>query len=214
MILKTHQTGPARAAANTLKLLVLVPHRDARLLLRKWSGALFAAGVSGAWSFPWAAPLALLSSPLSAGEMKHCARILREQSLAGGNDGKIKTGPAALAAFPAGILCGGAVFGPVLELAVPGESFAANAAEKIMHRFSPPVLGAAFVWGSTGKNSAIPPPPALSFRAVALTHMIYRPLVLEKGAGGVLPDRDCSFEWKTGKPYWLPPVKKDKRQME
>ena len=210
--MKTHQTGPAGAAVNIITLLVLVPHRDTRLLLRKWSGALFAAGLAGGWSFPWAAPLACLSSPLSAGELKHCAQVLREQSLAGGNGGKITTGPAALAAFPAGSPCGGAVFGPVLELAVPGEAFAANAAGKITHRFSPPVLGAALVCGSAGETRAVPPPPALSFRAAALAQMICRPLFTGNGADGVLPDWGCSLEWKIGKLYWLPPVKRDKRR--
>jgi hypothetical protein len=217
-ILKTHQTGPARAAVNVIKLLVLVPHRDARLLLQKWSGALFAAGLPGAWSFPWVAPLALLSGSLSPGELKHCALVLREQSLAGGNNGKIKTGPALSAAFPEGCPCGGAVFGPVLELAVPGEAFAANTAGKITRRFSPPVLGAALVCGSAGENRAVPPlpalffgPPALSFRAAALAQMICRPMLT---GDGVLPGCGCSFEWKIGKLYWLPPVKRDRRRGE
>jgi hypothetical protein len=46
-----------------LRLLVLVPHRDARLPLRAWSASLFAAGLPGAWSFPWVAPLARLKRP-------------------------------------------------------------------------------------------------------------------------------------------------------
>jgi hypothetical protein len=178
---------------GSFRLLVLIPHRDSRLLLRGWSAALFSAGFSGAWSFPWAAPLAALSRPLSEAELKHCALVLREETLAGGKDGKIKTGPAAGIAFPGG---DAAVFGPVLELAVPDRALSAAAA-KIAARFSPLVLGAALV--RSGETPALPvPPPDVSFRAAALANMICRPL-----------SADCySLEWKIGKPCWLPPVKK------
>jgi hypothetical protein len=190
-------------------------------LLRAWSGALFAAGVYGAWSFPWAAPLAILSRPLSAGELKHCARALREQSLAGSNDGKIKTGPAACAAFPAG--CFGAaegsaaLFGPVFDIAVPSGLFPARVSGKIIRRFSPPVLGSALVWGSAPAQNALPGPPELSFRAAALANMIFRPLGAGDGGGDIsiggadTQIGDCSFEWKIGKLYWLPPVRSGKR---
>ena len=204
--MKTHQTGPFRQS-GALKLLVLVPHRDARLPLRAWSGALFAAGVYGAWFFPWAAPLAILSRPFSADELKHCASALRERSLAGGNDGKITAGPAAAQVFPAG--CFGeaegdaALFGPVLNIAVPPELFSDNEAGKITCHFSPLVIGSALVRGFDTEKSALPPPPRLSFRAAALANMIFRP----RGAG----EGGCSFEWKTGKLYWLPPVKKKQR---
>jgi hypothetical protein len=194
-ILKTHQR---RRAAETLTLLVLVPHRDARLPLRAWSAALFAAGVAGAWSFPWAAPVAVLSRPLSAEELRDRARALRDFSLAETGGGKIKTGPAARAAFPGSVLGGAAIFGPVLD--IPAGLFSAEASEKIIRPVSPPVLGAALVWDSGAAE--YPAPPALSFRAAALANMIYRPL----GSGGV------SFEWKIGKPHWLPPVKNSGRR--
>ncbi|GHV94332.1 hypothetical protein AGMMS50293_06520 [Spirochaetia bacterium] len=211
MILKTRRHSP-------LTLLVLVPHRDARLLLRRWSGTLFSAGCPGAWSFPWAAPLALLSRPLSVGELKHCAHILREESLTAGKNGKIKTGPAAFAAFPQGSLPGedAAIFGPVLNLEIPDSSFTANAAAKIIHRFSLPTLGAALVRYSgdasaaAARNAAVggadfPPAPQLSFRAAALANMSYRPLFSIEGA---MPDSAYSFEWRISELHWLPPVRK------
>ena len=194
--MKTHQR---RCVAEVLTLLVLVPHRDARLPLRAWSAALFAAGVAGAWSFPWAAPVAILSRPLSAGELRSRARALRDFSLAGNGNGKFKTGPAARAAFPESPLGGAAIFGPVLD--IPAGLFSAEVSEKIIRPVSPPVLGAALVWDSGAAEHPVPP-PELSFRAAALANMIYRPL----GSGGV------SFEWKMGKLHWLPPVKNNRRR--
>jgi hypothetical protein len=187
------------------------------LLLRRWSGTLFSAGCPGAWSFPWAAPLALLSRPFSAGELKHCAGILREESLTGGKNGKIETGPAAFAAFPQGSLPGedAAIFGPVLNLEIPDSAFTANAATKIVHRFSPPTLGAALVRYSgdastAARNAAaagtgFPPVPQLSFRAAALANMSYWPLFSKEV---VMPDSGYSFEWRIGELHWLPPIRK------
>jgi hypothetical protein len=155
--------------------------------------------------------VAVLSRPFSAAELKRCAGALREQSLAGDNDGKIKTGPAARAAFPAGCFGeageGAALFGPVLDIAIPPGVFSDNESEKIMRHFSPLVLGSALVRGAGTEKSVLPPPPRFSFRAAALANMIFRPLGTGDGgaAGG------CSFEWKIGKLYWLPPVKKRRR---
>ena len=197
MILKTHRHSGQLSAAKTLRFLVIVPHRDARLPLRSWSGSLFAAGLNGAWSFPWAAPLAVLSHPFSAEELKHCARALRELTFSEGRDGKIKTGPVSRAAFPGGNT---AVFGPVLDIAVPDSIFPVGAAGKILHRFSPPVLAAALV---RPPETAVTTPavPALSFRAEALANMVYRPLF---AGDSVLSNGGYSFEWKIGKLCWLP----------
>jgi hypothetical protein len=220
-ILKTREEGRQISGAGAFRLLVLIPHRDARLPLRSYSGALFSAGFYGAWSFPWVAPLALLSRPFTAGELKHCACALRGQSLAGGRDGKIKTGPAARAVFP--LSCTGkergeaAVLGPTLDIVLPDAAFTAEAAVKIRYRFSPLVLGAALTWSS---GSAPPETPVLSFRAAALANMIYRPL--PDAEAGVSSDdslRDAgpqdaafegaySFEWKIGKSIWLPSIRK------
>jgi hypothetical protein len=191
----------------------LVPHRDSRRRLRDWSASLFAGGFSGAWSFPWAAPLAVLSRPFSAGELKHCARRLREAArLGGGNsEGAIKTGPASGAAFPGGLgraFSGpgragfdgpeqAVLFGPALDLAVPESAFISGAASKIISRFPRPVIGSCLLWDSAPDE---PPPPALTFRAAALANMIYRPP--EGAANG-----GCLVTWKIGALYWLPPVR-------
>jgi hypothetical protein len=210
-ILKTRCQGGVKKNTADLKLLVLVPHRDARRRLREWSRVLFSAGCEGAWSFPWVSPLAVLALPLNTEELKHCAAVLREASLADGRDGKFKCGAAACAAFPPNAPGSGeaAVFGPLLDLAVPENTFTAGAAEKILYRFSLPVLGSSLAQGDAFRRSgtmeaAFPPVPAISFRAAALANMSYRSLrTADDGAGS-----GCSFEWRIGRLCWLPPVKK------
>jgi hypothetical protein len=201
VIVKTHPDAP--------RLLVLVPHRDARLPLRVWSGALFAAGLEGAWSFPWVAPLAVIASPFSAAELRTLAHALREQIPAAG---KITTGPPAIAAISSDRAIGPAVFGPVLDIELSDSIIPPGAAGKIMRRCSPPVLGAALIrrpadgkagggWGETRQEepllAAIPAPPALSFRAAALANMRCRflPPALPTG---------YSLEWEIGELRWLP----------
>jgi hypothetical protein len=129
-----------------VRLLALVPHRDARLPLRKWSASLFAAGVPGAWSFPWAAPLALLKRPLSSEELKSLARALR--LLLNENNGKLTAAAPALSALSAD--SSGTeekfIFGPSLQIKFPDDFFA-PAAEAIACRITPLVLGAALIKG-------------------------------------------------------------------
>jgi hypothetical protein len=197
-----------------LRLLALVPHRDIRKKLRSWSGTLFAAGLAGAWSFPWVVPLACLSRPLTAGELRDAAFALRGESA--GGDGKFRTGAPALSPFPAFLFSrsGGAlnepdgrgspaVYGPRLEPGNFEEALKNSGAAKALYWFFPPVLGAAVI-DSAGPEAAMaadrfPDPPLLAFRAAALVNMVFRPL----NTG----DRAYSFAWKTGRPRWLPPVK-------
>jgi hypothetical protein len=197
-----------------LRLLVLIPHRDARNLFRRWSEGLFAAGLSGAWAFPWAVPLACLSRPLLPAELREAAVALRE-SLARG-DGKMRTGAAGLCPLPAsfsppppesgemrpaacGEWNGPALYGPRLEGGDPGQALRGAGAAKVLHCFSPLILGSALLEGpgeSPGLGEALPPPPETAFRVAALANMIYRRRDAGKGAS--------FFEWKTGKLRWLP----------
>ncbi|MDR0387296.1 MAG: hypothetical protein LBH57_04595, partial [Treponema sp.] len=97
---------PPPRNASLLRLAVLVPHRDSRRLAEACRPSLFAAGLTGAWSFPAVAPLARLSRPLTAAELKTLALSLRDATLAGGRDGRIVTGA------PAAVHCPGANNGP------------------------------------------------------------------------------------------------------
>jgi hypothetical protein len=182
---------------RTQIFLVLVPHRDVRLVLRNYSADLFKAGIAGAYHFPWAAPLAVLSHPFNADELKHCARCIRE---AAGGD-KIGTVEAATA-FPAlgQTVEGCALFGPRLDLAITPNAFGSGAS-KVTGLFSPPVIGTCLM----PETSTLPPPPQLSFRAAAVANMFWRPL---RASAGVRSDGVIGYKWKIGKLYWLPSVKK------
>jgi hypothetical protein len=190
-----HETALVNTGRGTvLRFLLLIPHRDARNPLRDWSGRLFAAGMSGAWSFPWGAPLAILSRPLSPGELRDAAFALREANR--GGDGKFRAGAPEtlpLPAFPA-------VYGLRLNLAFPG--LGGSAAGALVRPLSP-VLGAALTGGTEqypGPPDPLPPPPETVFRAAALVNMICRSRPV--GPGALL------FAWKTGRPRWLPAVRR------
>ena len=179
--------------------LVLVPHRDIRLVLRNYSAALFRAGFDGAYNFPWVAPLAALSRPLNAEELKRCANSIRE---AAGN-GKINAGQASYAAFPMSEHQEACVlYGPRLDISIPRDI---GLAAKTTGFFSPPVIGACLLPAGGGENANIPAPPELSFRAAAVANMYWRTLRQYDGTqqGGA-----AGYKWKIGKLCWLAPVKK------
>ncbi|MDR1238804.1 MAG: hypothetical protein LBK27_01700 [Treponema sp.] len=205
--------------AGRLRLLVLIPHRDARNVIRRWSEGLFAAGMTGAGTFPWVVPLAVLSRPLSPGELRDAALTLREANL--GGDGKIRSPGAGMISlgpsrFPgnSGVSGGSpggggeypAIYGLVLNLVVP--DLAGSAAGAQLCRLAPPVLGAALIEGPEDAfpPGKFPPPPETTFRAAALANMIYR--IRPAGEGAVL------FEWKTGKPRWLPSNRSAAKRVE
>jgi hypothetical protein len=178
-----------------LRLLVLVPHRDTVKLLRDYSRRLFGAGFSGAFSFPAAAPLALLSRPGTGEELKGAARTLRRTVLAGGREGKIQAGAAAALPFPdipgAGALSGVSFFGPALDLAAPDLSLPG-----LIYPFPALVLCAALVEGGDPRiREPAPLMEACSFRAAAVANMVFRPLDGRGFSGG---------EWKIGRLSWLP----------
>ncbi|MDR1838123.1 MAG: hypothetical protein LBQ93_00855 [Treponema sp.] len=177
--------------------LVLVPHRDVRLVLRNYSAALFKAGFDGAFHFPWVAPLFALSRPFNEDELKHAARVLKD--IAG--EGKIPVSQAvAVVDFPKK---GNStvIFGPSLNLAIHSETLGAS--KKIKSVFSPPVTGALIC--DTGFDySAIPAPPQLSFRAAAIANMYWRPL---RNYAGEQSDTVTGYKWKIGKLCWLAAVK-------
>jgi hypothetical protein len=168
-----------------IRLLALVPHRDTRLPLRKWSASMFAAGVPGAWSFPWVAPLARLKRPLSTEELKSLARAWRQHI--NENGGKVTATTPALSA-----LSGNEekfIFGPSLQLEFPADFFA-PVTEAISHRIEPLIIGAALMSGKEKKE--FPAPPQISFRAAALANMVY------------YEEDGNFFEWKIGPLHWLP----------
>jgi hypothetical protein len=194
--------GPSgRRKAGLLRFAVLVPHRDSRRLVTACRPSLFAAGLPGAWSFPAVAPLARLSRPLAASELKTLAAFLREATL--GRGGWITAGEPADIPSPGsdGGLEGPLRFwGPVLDLPVPAwrDIRASESAqpETVYCPFPAAVLCFALTPGGVPPSLPLPALPALSFRAAAAAAMTIRPLAA--GAQGY------SFHWKIGPLFWLP----------
>jgi hypothetical protein len=208
--LKTNTGGGDREGRRNpglLRFLVLVPHRDSRRLLEALRPSLFAAGLVGAWSFPAVAPLARLSRPLTARELKVLAASLREASLAEGRDGRIVTGEAAEVPCP-GADDGPRFWGPVLNLPVPSwpdicapetarpETAKRTLADPAYIPFPAAVLCAALTPGGLPPAPPLPALPVLSFRAAAAANMALVPL-----AAGVA---GYSFRWRIGPLFWLP----------
>jgi hypothetical protein len=177
------------------RLLVMVPHRDVRLPLRTWSASLFAAGVPGAWSFPWVTPLAQISRPLLSKELQALARALRSRINREG--GILTAGPPLKSVLSPEF---GSreipVWGPSLPITL-SDDFFEPMATAITRRIAPSVLGAALL--NDPPPATLPDPPHISFRAAALANMHCRFLPL--GDGG---KDGYSFEWKMGKLHWLP----------
>jgi len=197
--LKTHKKNQC---IKPVWLLVLVPHRDTRLVLRKWSADLFRAGFCGAYSFPWVAPLALLSRPLGAEELKSSAGFMREESMRA-NKGKIIATGLCSAAIPAphcarGEAADAAILGPCINVELPHSAFIESAGEKVISLFSPQIIGACLLLPGEDnliESAALPPPPQLSFRAAALANMSWLTM-----------RANDSYKWEIEKLSWLPPV--------
>lgn len=178
------------------RFVIFIPHRDALKPLEEYRSGLFAAGFPGAYSFPSAAPIALVSRPLDRQELKELAWNIR--GLTAKTDGKIQSaGTVPAARKLTGRLPDTSpwLMGIPLELPVEEALFPRSAREKLLDVFSPPALCAALVYPGEENRAAAEGPP-LSFRAACLANIAIRPL-----PGG---DLRYSFEWKIGPPLWLP----------
>jgi hypothetical protein len=167
--------------------LVLVPHRDIRIIYKNYSLNLFKQGFYGAFHIPWIAPLAAISRLFSTDELKSCARIFKTSQ----KEDKIFASDAAAVPFPVNEH-GFSIYGPKLDINLPLEALC-EAEKKIIRIFSPPVIGVLLRDGS--ETEAMPPLPQASFRASALANMQLFPF-FKNGAIG--------FKWKIGKLHWLP----------
>jgi hypothetical protein len=171
---------------------LLIPHRDMAGPLRAQSRSLFAAGLSGAWSFPQAAPLALVKRPLSPAELQTLASELRSAA-----KGTISLGKPALVPCP---LFHG-FFGPVLDLPPPPLPHAG-----VLYPFPSLALCTALI--PPGDETllrtirGIPPLSPAFFRAAMVANLAIKPL------SGAFPPaavpENYSFTWRIGKPRWLP----------
>jgi hypothetical protein len=167
--------------------------------LRDLSRFLFAAGINGAWSFPQAAPLALVKRPLSPVALQSLALELRSETLREAN-GKISLGPPLL------VPCPGfhGFFGPALDLPPPPLPYPG-----VLYSFPSIALCTSLV--APGDEAllenipGIPPVRHAFFRAAMVANLTIKPL---SGAFSpeTVPDPAAtySFTWRIGKPRWLP----------
>lgn len=179
-------------------MLVMVPHRDARGALRKYSDELVRDGITGVYRFPLAVPIAALSKPLTPDELKNCARILRDAAGAGG--GKFSAKEEDVCPFPARKNAAASVlFGPRLDLKIPSGIFS-NVTQKIKRFFSPLIIGAFLmpkdheVQLHAAHMREMP-----EFRAAAAANMLWQPVQTDTNSGG-----ETAYKWKIEKLCWLP----------
>ncbi|MDR2049260.1 MAG: hypothetical protein LBP69_07375 [Treponema sp.] len=196
--------------AGSFLFAVLVPHRNAVFVIEKFRQQIFTLGLDGAFSFPAVAPLALLSRPLSGGELKTAAAELRK--LLGGGKFILSAPPKSpsgespperwtLPTLPAVSRRTGSpeklsFFGPCLDMPFPPLPESA-----VLTRWEKPFLAPA-VLGRGGAEcvrvlaDTLPSPPELSFRAAALANLAVYPA----GNG----EAEYSYAWELGRLYWLP----------
>jgi hypothetical protein len=186
---------------NSIHFVILIPHVDLAAPLRGQSRFLFRAGISGAWSFPQAAPLARLKRPLTEAELRDLAGALRDATL--GRDGKIALGEPIL------VPCPGfhSFFGPALDITPPPLPRSA-----VLHAFPVLVMAAALAAPAEepllGRIRDLPPANPGFFRAAMVSNLSVKPL---DGAFPALavpgPAENYSFRWRMGKPRWLPSLR-------
>jgi len=175
---------------SKLFFLVLVPHRDTRLVLRNYSETLLKTGLEGAYAVPWVAPLAALSRTLNSIELRKIAHTIKKTAV----KGKFRTEGAYTLPFSIEEK-NKRLFGLRLNIKLPQELL--NGAGVVL---SPVVIGSCLLSGEESET-ALPCPPELSFSAAAIANMIWRPVKLtaknaQKHAFG--------YKWKMGKLLWLP----------
>jgi hypothetical protein len=180
--------------------LVLVPHRDVRGELRKYSDLLVKAGLKDAYSFPYIAPLASLSQALNEGELKQIAHSLRKNI---GSD-KISAEENAVTAFP-GYEKDLNLTGPRLNIVIPHSVFEGGI-KKIKAFFSPLVIGCFLTNDNKKLGSLLEIPREKSeFRAAAIANMYWLPLQV---------NGEIFYKWKIDKLCWLPRPQKSLQKTE
>ena len=192
-----HDIENMRTKKNeTQTFLVLVPHRDARIELQKQSESLFKNGLVNVYPFPHAAPLASLSKPFNADELKHFARVLRETA------GKEKFRAVETSFISISLNNENmTLFGHNINIDISLNLFAGSS-EKINNLFTSAVIGS-FMFPDTVRQIQDDPrqkkyPSMLvpvKFRAAAAANMFWKAVRIN--------DEIC-YKWKIGKLFWLP----------
>jgi len=172
------------------KFLVLVPHKDARSLLRKSREEQLKKGITDVYSFPLAAPIAEISEEFTAEELKNTARSLRE--ITGGE--KIYAAEETSVDFLSGKESL-TLWGLRLNLNLPDKIFGERL-KKIKKIYTPLIIGSLLIPENIKQQfCAFTSQEELSFRAAAVANMYWKPFQIED---------DIGFKWKIGKLTWLP----------
>ena len=189
--------------------LVIVPHRDVRNEAQKYSSLLLNSGLKNVYSFPLVSPVAALSRPLDAEELKKTAHSLKD---AMGNN-KMYSKDAYSSSFadvfnledhlsaPGKTVNIFSLFGLRLETEITEDAFSCID-KKLIKFFSPLLIGMFLIpepfkkfSDFMEKNQERLRSPFLSFRSCAVSNMRWQSF--EKNGETV-------FIWKIEKLFWLP----------
>ncbi|MDR1363692.1 MAG: hypothetical protein LBJ35_06550 [Spirochaetaceae bacterium] len=180
------------ASGELYRFIVFIPHANVRAEFNKYRRELFASGFAAAYSFPAAAPVALVQAPASMYELRRMAALFRERSYENSAAGRIQTASISSAYLPNGKI----IAGPRLSIETPPIPESVS----VIATFPELILGVG-VFPERQRQSPLrlplrlPPTlqPPISFSAAALANMTLRPLEYE-----------TSYSWTIGEPQWLP----------
>ncbi|MCL2721653.1 MAG: hypothetical protein FWD47_09990 [Treponema sp.] len=181
--------------------LVLVPHRDTRQEIKKYSDLLLNTGITEVYPFPLVSPIALLSKPLNHDELKQIAYNIRFNI----GTSKIFAKETSTVTIPTG-KGDMKLFGIKLELNLPniltqrhiepsvrdhkehGEELRNN---KIKNIINPFIIGFFLIPNLPSPRLCVSARENFSFRAAAIANMSWQPI-------------QDGFKYKIGKLCWLP----------
>ena len=186
---------------KTERFLVIVPHRDTRVCLRKYFNNLIKAGLTGAYTFPFVIPAARISKRLTDNELKYFAQGLRSAV----NEEKFCASVMSMSS--GNFSADGSLFGYRLEIDLPAGIFP-GIEKNILTVFNPLIIGSFFVKNnkdqfcdSAKKISEKIPAPHISFRAAAAANMSWKSFPEETEPA---QSSETVYKWKIGKLSWLP----------
>jgi len=174
--------------------LVLVPHRDTRIELKKHSNNLIKEGLTEVYPFPLVAPLASLKKPLESDELKKIAGSLRKAM----GENIFKSSETTTINFPQDT-ANMTLFGPRLDLDTSSNKWEISS-DKIINLIKPLLIGTFLIPIGVSASEKLDKSSysSFSFRAAAVANMYWQPCMI---------NGEISYKWKIGKLFWLPSKK-------
>ena len=189
-----------------LHFLILLPHRDSQNIIEDYRQKLFCHGFFSAYSFPVAAPLAILSRPLKTEELKKIASQTRNITLQ--KHGKIAAESLDLVfcpdmeSFPKL-----GFYGPLLDISLI--DILNNVSNNIIFSFPKTILTVALA-----KEDNMPAAPAFkpfNFSAARIANLSIRPILSSSALAAKSSIAVYSFEWRVSRGVWLPGYRREMR---